>query len=98
MLHRAHNLCDQGEPIANGYHPNHVDRIISTYEHQNSINEEAENRCDTMCVPYVRGPSDLLWKQLSNERVKHIFKKGRTLQQFLFNGEPKKWARKKNVF
>ena len=44
MLHRAHNLCDEGEPldneicllnnafIANGYHPKDVDQIISSYE------------------------------------------------------------------
>ena len=110
MLHRAHNLCDEGEPIenevkllnnafiANGYHPKDVDRIISEYEHQKGDkNEEAENRCDTICIPYVRGPSDLLRKQLSKEGVNLIFKKGRTLRQFLFNGEPKKSARKKNV-
>ena len=61
MLHRAHNSCDEGEPIenevkllnnafiANGYHPKDVDRIISEYEHQQGDkNEEAENRCDTI--------------------------------------------------
>ena len=110
MLHRAHNLCDEGEPIesevkllnntfiVNGYNPNDVDRIISEYEHQKEDkNEEAENRCDTICIPYVRGPSDLLRKQLSKEGVNLIFKKGRTLRQFLFNGEPNKSTRKKNV-
>ena len=49
MLHHAHNLCDEGEPlknevkllnnafIANGYHPKDVDQIISKYEHQMEI-------------------------------------------------------------
>ena len=110
MLHRAHELCDEGEPlsneiellgnafIANGYHPKDIDRITSTYEHQKSDkNEEAEHRCDTICIPYVRGPSDLLRKQLAKEGVNLIFKKGRTLRQFLFNGEPKKTDRRKNV-
>ena len=110
MLHRAHNLCDEGEPIenevkllnnafiANGYHPKDVDRIISEYEHQKrNKNEEAENRCDNIRIPYVRGPSDLLRKQLSKEGVNLIFQRERTLRQFLFNGEPKKSTRKKNV-
>ena len=56
MLHCAHNLCDEGEPIenevkllnnafiANGYHPKDVDRIISEYEHQKGDkNEEAKS-------------------------------------------------------
>ena len=110
MLNRAYNLCDEGEPlvrevkllndafIANGYHPKDVDRIISTYEHQKrDKNEEAKNRCDTICIPYVQGVSDILRKQLAKEGVNLIFKKGRTLRQFLFNGEPKKSTRKKNV-
>jgi len=72
--------------------------VYSTYEHQKSDkNEEAEHRCDTICIPYVRGPSDLLQKQLAKEGVNLIFKKGRTLRQFLFNGEPKKTDRRKNV-
>ena len=110
MLHRAHELCDEGEPlsneikllsnafIANGYHPKDIDRITSTYEHQKSNkNEEAEHRCDTICIPYVRGPSDSLRKQLAKEGVNLIFKRGRTLRQFLFNGEPKRTERRKNV-
>ena len=67
--------------IANGYHPKDVDRIIFEYEHQKGDKkEETENRCDTICIPYVRGPSDLLMKQLSKEGVNLIFKKGRTLR------------------
>ena len=110
MLHRAHELCDEGEPldtekellsnafIANGYHPKDVDHIVSTYQHQKSKkDEEAEHRCDTICIPYVRGPSDSLRKQLAKEGVNLIFKRGRTLRQFLFNGEPKRTERRKNV-
>jgi len=108
MLHGAHELCDEGEPlsneiellgnafIANGYHPKDIDCIISTYEHQKPDNNEAaEHRCDTICIPYVRGPSDLLRRQLAREGVNLIFKKGRTLRQFLFNGEPKKQTEEK---
>jgi hypothetical protein len=107
MLHQVYNLCDDGEPldnevcplnnafIAHGYHPKDVDQIISSYEKDN--NEEAKHRCDTICIPYVRGPSDSLRKQLAKEEVNLIFKRGKTLRQFLFNGEPKKSDRRKNV-
>ena len=72
--------------------------ILPQHEHQKSDkNEETEHRCDTICIPYVRGPSDLLRKQLAKEGFNLIFKKGRTLRQFLFNGEPKKTDRRKNV-
>ena len=90
MLHRAYDLCDQGEPlenekmllnnafIANGYRPNDVDRITSTYEpRKTDKNKEAENRCDTICIPYVRGPSDSLRKQLAREGVNLGFKEER---------------------
>ena len=68
MLHRAHDLFDEGEPldteidslsdtfIANGYRPGDVDHIIPMYQYQKSNkNEEAEHRCDTICIPHVRG-------------------------------------------
>ena len=84
--------------IANGYHPKDVVQIISSYEHnKKEHNEEAKHRCDTICIPYVRGPSESLRKQLSKEGVNLIFKRGKTLRQFLFNGEPKKSDRRKNV-
>ena len=71
---------------------------MSKYEHQGSKeNEEAKQRCDTICIPCVRGPSDSLRKQLAKEGVNLIFKKGKTLRQLLFNGEPKRTDRRKNV-
>ena len=51
-----------------------------------------------LCYPELPIPKiSTLLIQLSKEGVNLIFKKGRTLRQFLFNGEPKKSARKKNV-
>ena len=59
MLHRVHNLCDQGEPIenevkllnnafiANGYNPKDVDRIISEYKHQKGRKRKID------VIPYV---------------------------------------------
>ena len=70
--HCAHNLCGEGELIVyevtllnnafivNGYHSKDVDQIIITYEHQKEDkNEEAENRCNTLCISYVQGLLDL---------------------------------------
>ena len=104
MLHRAYSLCDEEEGqrekeiellsnafISNGYHPKDVDRIINTYEFKKpKENKEAENRTDTLCIPYVKGASDRLRKQLAKEGVNVIFKKGQTLGRYLINGGPPK--------
>ena len=111
MLHRAYSLCDEEEGqrekeigllsnafISNGYHPKDVDRIIKTYEFKKpKENKEAENRTDTLCIPYVKGASDRLQKQLAKEGVNVIFKKGQTLGRYLINGGPPKSDRKKNI-
>ena len=111
MLHRAYSLCDEEEGqrekeigllsnafISNGYHPKDVDRIIKTYEFKKpKENKEAENRTDTLCIPYVKGASDRLRKQLAKEGVNVIFKKGQTLGRYLINGGPPKSDRKKNI-
>jgi len=111
MLHRAYSLCDEEEGqrekeigllsnafISNGYHPKDVDIIIKTYEFKKpKENKEAENRTDTLCIPYVKGASDRLRKQLAKEGVNVIFKKGQTLGRYLINGGPPKSDRKKNI-
>ena len=75
-----------------------MDRIVETYEFKKSKqNKVAENRTDKLCIPYVRGASDRLWKQLAKEGVNVIFKKGQTLGRYLINGGPPKSDRKKNI-
>jgi hypothetical protein len=77
-----------------------VDRIIETYEFKKpKENNEAENRTDTLCIPYVKGASDRLWKQRAKEAVimNMIFKRGKTLGRYLINGGPPKSNRKKNI-
>ena len=77
-----------------------MDRIIETYEFKKpKENNEAENRTDTLCIPYVKGASDRLWKQRAKEAVimNMIFKRGKTLGRYLINGGPPKSNRKKNI-
>ena len=48
--------------------PKVVDRVIETFEFKKpKENKEAENRTDTLCIPYVRGAYDPLRKQLGRE-------------------------------
>ena len=75
-----------------------MDRIIETYEFKKpKENKEAENRTDTLCIPYVRGDSDRLRKQVAKEGVNVILKKGQTLGRYLINGGPPKSDRKQNI-
>ena len=111
MLHRAHSLCDEEEGqrddevkllghafISSGYTPGEVDRVIGSYVFdKQKIDREAEHRTDTMCIPYVRGASDRLRKQLAREGVNVIFKRGQTLGKYLINGGPPRNNRRKNV-
>jgi len=111
MLHRAYSLCDEEEGqkdaevkllshafISSGYTPKEVDRVIGSYVFDKPKEErEAENRTDTLCIPYVRGASDRLRKQLAREGVNVIFKRGQTLGKYLINGGPPKNNRRKNV-
>ena len=92
MLHRAHSLCDEEEGhkddeikllshafISSDYKPKDVDRIIGSYVFDNPNNDtDAEQRTDTLCIPYVRGASDRLRKQLAKEGVNVVFRKGQT--------------------
>ena len=111
MLHRAHSLCDEEEGqkdeevkllshafISSGYNPKEVDRIIDSYVFDKPDNNtQAENRTDTLCIPYVRGASDRLRKQMAQEGVNVIFKRGQTLGKYLINGGPPRNDRRKNV-
>ena len=81
MLHRAHSLCDEEEGhkddeikllshafISSDYDLKDVDRIIGSYVFDKPNNDtDAEQRTDTLCIPYVRSASDRLRKQLAKE-------------------------------
>ena len=109
MLHHAHNLCNEAEPIVNEVTLQNnallhmciiLKMLTKLFLHINirrKINKEAENQCNTICIPNVLGLLYLLWKKIQRKEYTSFFKKGRTLQQFLFNDEPKKLAKKSNV-
>jgi len=84
--------------ISSGYNPKEVDRIIDSYVFDKPDNNtQAENRTDTLCIPYVRGASDRLRKQMAQEGVNVIFKRCQTLGKYLINGGPPRNDRRKNV-
>ena len=86
MLHRAHELCDEGEPlsneiellsnafIANGYHPKDIDRITSAYEHQKSNkNEEAEHTDVTLFAFHMSEAHQIYCKTTCKRRCQPYF-------------------------
>ena len=71
---------------------------IQNYQDGNEENKQAENRSESIVVPYVTGISEKLCRDLAKQDVNVVFKKGRTLHSMIFNGKfKKKDGRKKNV-
>ena len=61
-------------------------------------NDRAKERTESIVVPYVKGVSEKLRKDLAKEAVNLVFKKGRTLHSMIFNGKYKKSdGRKKDL-
>ena len=113
MLYRAYNLCDPGEErqeeidllkyafINQNFPPKEVIKTIQSYdEHDGFVenNDRAKERTESIVVPYVKGVSEKLRKDLAKEDVNLVFKKGRTLHSMIFNGKYKKIdGRKKDL-
>ena len=110
MLFRAYNLCDPGPDreeeiqtlkyafINQDYPPKDIEMTIQNYQDRNEENKQAENRSESIVVPYVKGISEKLRRDLAKQDVNVVFKKGRTLHSMIFNGKfKKKDGRKKNV-
>ena len=67
MLFRAYNLCDPGPDreeeiqtlkyafIHQGYPPKDIEMTIQNYQDRNEENKQAENRSESIVVPYVKG-------------------------------------------
>ena len=67
--------------------------MIQLYnEHDGNVekNERAKERTESIVVPYIKGVSEKLWKDLAKEDVNLVFKKGQTLHTMIFNGKYKK--------
>ena len=110
MLFRAYNLCDPGPDreeeiqtlkyafINQDYPPKDIEMTIQNYQDRSEENKQAENRSESIVVPYVKGISEKLRRDLAKQDVNVVFKKGRTLHSMIFNGKfKKKDGRKENV-
>ena len=86
--------------INQDYPPKDVEQTISNFPEceGNEENKQAENRSESIVVPYIRGISEKLRRDLAKQDVNVVFKKGKTLHSMIFNGKfKKKDGRKKNV-
>ena len=113
LLYRAHKICsttdlqDELEMItntfiANGYPPHKVDFIVNSYkpkdETKNCEEKDDQEMLDTLCVPYVKGVSEFLENALKKERVRLIYKKGRTVGTLLCNTKTMRKDRKNVIY
>ena len=53
-------------------------------------NKRAEERTQSIVVPYIKGVSEKLRKDLGKEDINVVFKRGKTLHSMIFNGKLKK--------
>jgi len=113
MLHRAYNLCDPGPEreeeiktlnfafVNQNYPPKQVLKTIQEYQESDGNKEEnkrAEERTESIVVPYIKGVSEKLRRDLGKEDINVVFKRGQTLHSIIFNGKfKKKDGRKKDL-
>ena len=105
MLYRAYHLCDPGPEreeeiktlnfafINQNYPPKEVLKTIQSYQESDGNKEEnkrAEERTESIVVPYIKGVSEKLRKDLGKEDINVVFKRGKTLHSMIFNGKFKK--------
>jgi len=105
MLYRAYHLCDPGPEreeeiktlnfafINQNYPPKEVLKTIQSYEESDGNkgeNKRAEERTESIVVPYIKGVSEKLRKDLGKEDINVVFKRGKTLHSMIFNGKFKK--------
>ena len=78
--------------IYQDYPPKDVEQTISNYQQceGNEENKQAENRSESIVVPYIRGISEKLRRDLAKQAVNVVFKKGKMLHSMIFNGKFKK--------
>ena len=100
MLYRAYNLCDPGPErkeeiktlnfafVNQNYPPKEVLKTIQTYQESDGYNEDdkrAEEKTESIVVPYIKGVSEKLHKDLGKEDINVVFKRGQTLHSMIFN-------------
>ena len=89
MLHRAYNLCDPGPEreeeiktlnfafVNQNYPPKEVLKTIQEYQESDGSKEEnkrAEERTESIVVPYIKGTSEKLCKYLGKGAINVVFK------------------------
>lgn len=90
--------------IANGYPPHKVDLVVNTYkpkEEQHDCESKTPNEeeaYDTLCIPYLKGISEHLERALKKQKVRVVYKKGKTVGALLCNNKPKNPDRKNVVY
>ena len=106
MLFRAYNLCDPGPDreqeiqtlryafINQDYPPKEVEQIISNYQEceGNEENKQAENRSESIVVPYIKGILEKLCRDLAKQDVNVVFMNtmGKILHSMILNEKFKK--------
>jgi len=79
--------------INQNYPPKEVLKTIQSYEESDGNkgeNKRAEERTESIVVPYIKGVSEKLRKDLGKEDINVVFKRGKTLHSMIFNGKFKK--------
>ena len=83
------------------YAPKEVLKTIQEYQESDGSKEEnkrAEERTESIVVPYIKGVSEKLRRDLGKEDINVVFKRGQTLHSIIFNGKfKKKDGRKKDL-
>ena len=111
ILYRAYNLCDPGPEreeeiktvnfafVNQNYPPKQVLKTIQEYQESDGNKEEnkrAEERTESIVVPYIKGVSEKLRRDLGKEDINVVFKRGQTLHSIIFNRKFKKNDGRKN--
>ena len=68
-------------------------KTIQTYKESDGYkegNKRAEERTESIVVPYIKGVSEKLRKDLGKDNINVVFKRGQTLHSMISNGKFKK--------
>ena len=87
--------------VNQNYPPKEVLKTIQEYQESDGNKEEnkrVEERTESIVVPYIKGVSEKLRRDLGKEDSNVVFKRGQTLHSIIFNEKfKKKDGRKKDL-
>ena len=70
------------------YAPKEVLKTIQEYQESDGSKEEnkrAEERTESIVIPYIKGVSEKLRRDLGKKDINVVFKRGQTLHSMIFN-------------